>query len=1396
MQTSRNIFLLALFLALISGGILAAQGSRMKSETTPMGDVDRDNPQGRDQWFLKGRTAPSGTSPADLRLRAHRRKMQMRTMRAQTAVAAGLSAATASGGWVSLGPAPMTSDAGNGQDYGLVTGRVNAIAVDPADPTGNTVYVGGALGGLWRSQNAASGSFGNATGVTWVSLTDNQPTLSFGAIALQPGNVNAATRLSNVILLGTGETNSAIDSYYGLGFLRSTDTGNTWTLISSAAGGLSFKGLGVSHIAFSTTATSRVVAAVGTAPLGNMEGAATLSSVRGLYYSNDAGLTWTHADPTDSGAVISTTTATAVVWNAAVGKFFAAIRYHGFYSSPDGTTWTRLANQPGASNPIPLSKANCPANPHLTSCPMFRGEMAVVPGRNEMYAWYVDDNSNDQGIWRTLDGGATWTEIDDTGFTACGDALGCGATQSFFNMSMAAVPSGSVTDLYVGAVNEFKCRNLSSSTTTCNGGAGWLNLTHVYGCLDIAHVHPDEHGIDFMIAGGKAIIYFGNDGGVYRALDGFTGLMNGSCASGSPNQFDSLNGGLGSMSQVVSFSQHPGNSSILLGGTQDNGSPSRNTSTSGTNWINVNAGDGGYNEINPVNTNEWFTANTDVSIQRCALGTNCDGNAFVPVVSSGQVGGDAGPFYTPYILDPQSAQSELLVGTCRVWRGTGSGNAFLPLSPNFDAGVAATCTGSETNLVRGLAAGGATDASGLSKVIYATTEGTGPLGGLLGGQVFGTTDAGIQPMVDITSNLDNSSHYTISAVGIDATDATGQTAYVTVMGFGTPHVWKTTDAGGSWTDFSGTGAGAIPDAPANTIVVDPGGDTVYVGTDVGVFSSQASAANWTEVGPLSGAGYLPNVPVTKLRIFNSGPRKLLRASTYGRGVWEYPLIVGPDFQVAISNSPQTVLASQAATFSGTLTALNGYSNQVAISCAGGITTPPGSCVVSPVTVTPTGAGVSFNVTAGGAAGDYLFNVHGVGSDASTITHDAGVVLHVIDFALTAPSPSSVTANRPNVSNPTTFQVTASGSFNQAVTLSCNGLPAGAACNFSPSALVSPTGGNPISVTLTISTSASTPAGSSTVTISANTAGASVPRTQTLTLTVTTLGDYALSIPIRSQAAPVTAHGTFSGTLTAINGYSTPVSLSCGAGQTASPGECAFSPGPSIAPTAAGAPFSVTVSSQTTQNYSFNINGNGSGAVLVSQSVPVTFTATPDFTVPATSGSATVLAGSTAQYTLNFAPAGSDATFIPAVTYSCSATGFPNLSRCTFSPAQISAGTPASAGAVTLSIATTAPRASLTKRSMFYAFRIFLPGLALIFPAVFAEKKAGRRAVLCAILGLILLGIAFLAACGSKAGDGGGGTNPTPQPGTTPGTYTITIDASEVSGSATAQHSTTVSLTVQ
>ncbi len=161
--------------------------------------------------------------------------------------------------WVPLGPAPLASDAtgDGGQDYNWVSGRATSVLIDPADTSGNTVLLGGAYGGLWKSINAGSLS-SNPASVIWQPLIDDQPTLAVGAIALQPGN-------SNVILVGTGETNSSADSYYGLGILLSTNAGSTWTEITGIGqapnGTNRFLGIGFSKIAFSTANPNLVVAA-------------------------------------------------------------------------------------------------------------------------------------------------------------------------------------------------------------------------------------------------------------------------------------------------------------------------------------------------------------------------------------------------------------------------------------------------------------------------------------------------------------------------------------------------------------------------------------------------------------------------------------------------------------------------------------------------------------------------------------------------------------------------------------------------------------------------------------------------------------------------------------------------------------------------------------------------------------------------------------------------------------------------------------------------------------------------------------------------------------------------------------------------------------------------------
>jgi len=477
-----------------------AQGPTARSPADPQALA-------RERWQRSGRVTP-GT--ADLRRRALEQKLQARSLRSQFA-----SSVSAGGSCIPLGPLPLPSDAsGIGiQDYGWVSGRITAVAVDPNDLTGNTVFVGGAYGGVWKSSNAGALS-PNPASVNWSPLTDDQATLAIGAIAVQP-QTNSPDPMNSVVLVGTGETNSSVDSYYGLGIMRSSDGGAHWTLISQDASGThSFAGLGFSQIVFSNTNPNLVVAAAASASQGIIEGLEIpLNANRRLYYSTDAGLNWHASTISDGSVTVGSASVTSVAFNTATGKFYAAVRFHGFYASSDGASWTRLSSQPGTG----LSAGMCPSlSVQPGACTIYRGQIAVVPNRagpfalGEMYVWYVDSNSVDQGIWQSLNGGISWMQINDSGISNCGDFFGgCGTAQGTYNLALAAVPNGMVTDLYAGASNLYKC-TITAASPACSGTGtnNFLNLTHAYGCSDIAKVHPEQHAMDFLVANGAALMYF------------------------------------------------------------------------------------------------------------------------------------------------------------------------------------------------------------------------------------------------------------------------------------------------------------------------------------------------------------------------------------------------------------------------------------------------------------------------------------------------------------------------------------------------------------------------------------------------------------------------------------------------------------------------------------------------------------------------------------------------------------------------------------------------------------------------------------------------------------------------------------------------------------------------
>ncbi len=858
---------------------------------------------------------------------------------------------TLSAAWTPVGPGQVLSPL-----YGNITGRVTALAIDPADTTGNTIYVGTTGGGVWKSTNAA----GSASAVTFTPLTDTLPVFSPGGAVLPSLSIGAMAMSNGVLLAGTGDPNDATDSYYGEGILRSVDGGVTWTLAQQALDGVSgnhsFLGLAVAGLAFSSANPSLVVAAFSESAEGDVVHAAnTLNSVMGLYWSSDGGVTWQMATIEDGNQIVQTPlpiggndggkAVTSVVWNPIRQRFYAAVRAHGYYQSADGQTWTRLLHQPGSG----LTTTACPplGSSGSSVCPIFRGVLAVQPTTGDTFALTVDLANRDQGLYQdlcALSGTACGnaTVLFGTALNAAPLEVGSGSkviSQADYDLTLNAVPSGTDTLLYAGTIDLYRC--------SLAAGCTLRNTTNAQnGCVNSAGVAPAQHAVAALSGSSAPLIYIGNDGGLYRSTDGVNEQAS-ACSLDDANHFQNLNAGIGSLAEVVSFAQSPSANNTLLAGLGALGTAGTGSAASA--WTQLATGEGGTVAIDSANPQLWYlSTGAGVNIARCSSGSACSSSDFATnVIAAAQVGGDLAETDAPWLLDP-TLTSNLITGTCRAWRGTATGGAAWSganaISAPFATPAASAC-GTGAPLVRSLAAAGPANLSAASQnagseVLYAGLAGVSDGGQNLGGHLFATTagntassttawrDAALGPVTNDASDsgVFNPQGFDVSAIAADTHDATGNTVYVTLAGFSqvgasSPHVYRSVDAGLHWSNITSN----LPNAPANSVVVDPNdAKTVYVALDTGVYvttniSTCTSGNCWSVFG-----SSLPNAPVVSLQAAaqlptGDGRAGELRAATYGRGIWQIPLLTA-----TASALPAIALGPTSATFSaqavGTLSA--------------------------------------------------------------------------------------------------------------------------------------------------------------------------------------------------------------------------------------------------------------------------------------------------------------------------------------------------------------------------------------------------------------------------------------------------------------------------------------------
>jgi hypothetical protein len=351
--------------------------------------------------------------------------------------------------WRSVGPWSVT----NGQTYGAsrvnVSGRISAVAVDPRQPA--HVLAGAANGGVWQSFDR---------GASWSPRTDYQATLTVGALAFDPRNTAMA-------YCGTGEGDWW--SYLGVGVLRSSDGGSSWTTLCTNP----FVGQGFYSIAVDPANGQRLYA----------------GTTGGLYVSTDGGVNWTRRRSQRTWSVSIVGGSTEILAASADGLF---------RSTDNGTTWAAVG-LPGA-----------PAS-------FNRLAVAVAPSDSTVaYAWgagapFVGTNSAPTAyLWRRA--GGTWTNI--------GAPPGAATGQAWYDWYVAAAPDRN-DQVFCGAIDIHR-------GTLSSGAWTWVNLSSK-SAAGSSSIHPDQHSIAFE-PNRADTIYAGCDGGLYRSAD--RGITWQSCNNG------------------------------------------------------------------------------------------------------------------------------------------------------------------------------------------------------------------------------------------------------------------------------------------------------------------------------------------------------------------------------------------------------------------------------------------------------------------------------------------------------------------------------------------------------------------------------------------------------------------------------------------------------------------------------------------------------------------------------------------------------------------------------------------------------------------------------------------------------------------------------------------------
>jgi hypothetical protein len=862
-----------------------------------------------DQSFSEEAYANRAYPASDIPLQA--------TLNAQTAFAQVKSQGQskhAAGSWSLYGPSTANYPGVltfTGADY-TTSGRITALAIDPnCSNTKCRLWVGAAGGGIWRTDNALSGS-----GSNWTFLSSSFATNAIGTLTFTGG----------VLYAGTGEPNASGDSEAGMGIYKSTDGGDTWTHLASQVTALTTTSCGASDAtgacvipvsngtytgdAFAGRSIGSIVVDptnANTLYVSSTRGVRGVSSVTGggtsnpplarppygLFKSTDGGATFSFT--WDGNASVRGVNHVELDPSSASTVYAASFQQGVWRSTDGGTTFSKIYT------PIAIGQNTD------------RAEFAVTKLGNGNTRMYVGDGTAGSP-------GARFFRTDDAAGAASFTDLTTGQNEDYctgqcWYDNYVVSPAGHPDTVYLGGSYQYGEYGLVSNSRgvlySTDGGQSFSDVSWDASSASAPNgIHPDQHAL-VVSPTNPGLFFEGSDGGLMRSSGDFTNTSSQCAARGLsgadltlcqqllsriPSHLFSLNKGLSTL-QFQSLSVAADNPKHLQGGTQDNGT--FETYGSNVTWPQIIYGDGGQSGFNVSNSalrfNSFFGQNHDANFH--------NGDPTKWVIISGKIASspEGSNFYAPIIADPNpAAAGTIFEGSQSVWRTQdwGGDQAFLEANcPEFTTSGANPACGDfvrigpagATDLTS--AAYGATRAGGFVAAIERAPGNTSTLwAATTTGRVFVSQNADAAAGSVTWTRLDTLAtadpQRFVSSLSVDP--ANPNHAWISYSGynFNTPaqpgHVFEVTfnpvGPSATWADISHN----IADLPVTDLVRDTVTGDLYASSDFGVVTLPSGSSTWQ----VAGTG-LPNAEVAGLTIVPGA--RVLYAATHGRSSWKLNL---------------------------------------------------------------------------------------------------------------------------------------------------------------------------------------------------------------------------------------------------------------------------------------------------------------------------------------------------------------------------------------------------------------------------------------------------------------------------------------------------------------------------